>query len=139
MKKTILLFFTVFVLFLGLCNVSAKEKSFSTLGNDSEYLAAISYTEKCDALLGDPNKVGTVAYYLQIMLDVIKYAGIVLCIVLTIVDFTKAILGEEKDMYKSLAKKAFARLMYAVVLFFLPTIVKTLLFLIDVYGTCGIA
>lgn len=94
--------------------------------------------QNCRALFGDPSKAGDFAYYLQIILDVIKYAGIVLCIVLTVVDFFKALLGEDKELYKPLTKKMFTRFFYAVALFFLPAIVKTLLTLIDVYGTCNI-
>ncbi|MBE6155313.1 MAG: hypothetical protein E7164_00980 [Firmicutes bacterium] len=96
-------------------------------------------TKECDALFGDPEQPGDLAYYLQKVLDVMKYLGIILCIVLTIVDFGKAILGEDKDMYKPLAKTAFNRLCYAVMLFLLPTIIETILRLIDVYGTCGIS
>ena len=94
--------------------------------------------QNCKALFGNPDKAGDFAYYLQIILDVIKYAGIVLCIVLSVVDWFKALLGEDKEMYKPLAKKMAARVFYAVALWFLPAIVKTLLTLLDVYGICGI-
>lgn len=138
MKKIILLFLTVFVLFLGMSTVSAKERYSDVLFEDGGTIQVLDTAKECDAMFGDPEKPGDLAYYLQKILDVIKYAGIVLCIFLTIVDFAKALLGDDKEMYKPLAKTAFNRLCYAVVLFFLPSIVKTLLMLIDVYGTCGI-
>ena len=137
MKKTILLFLIFSFLCFGLSKVSAKENYSSVASGEIQYFDD-SYSTQCKALFGDPSKSGTVAYYLQFILDVIKYAGIVLCIFLTIVDFAKALLGDDKDMPKSLTKKAISRLIYAVLLFFLPIIVKALLLLIDVYGTCGI-
>lgn len=141
MKKTILLLFTILTLFIGLSCIEAKEVELSD--NTKEVILLDNNTGKkgdaqCDSLFGDPEKKGTLAYYLQFALDVIKYVGIVLCVVLTVVDFAKALLSEEKELYKPLAKKAFQRLMYAVCLFFLPIIVKLLLELVDVYGTCGI-
>lgn len=121
-KKYFILLFILVILFLGATNVYAATDA-----------------TNCEAILGDPNTPETVAYYLQLVLNIIKYIGVVLVIVLTVVDFVKAILGEEKDMYKPLARKAIKRTIYAVLLFLMPSIVKGILTLIDVYGTCGIA
>ena len=140
MKRTILLLFTLLTIFMTAVKVNAVEINLSS-NNDVKYLATCTSTDlsTCGALLGDPKCDGTVAYYLQLALNVIKYVGVVLCIFLTIVDFAKALFSDDKDMFKPLTKKAFARLIYAVLLFLLPSIVKVLLTLIDVYGTCGIA
>ena len=100
---------------------------------------AAGLSQTCNSLFGNPQNKGTVAYYLQLALDIMKYLGIILCIVLTIVDFVKALFGEDKDMLKSLSKKGLKRIFYAVALFFLPIIVKTLLTLVDIYDTCGIS
>ena len=72
-------------------------------------------------IFGDPNTPGDFAYYLQIILNVIKYAGIILCIVLTVMEFVKALANDEKDMYKSISTNFIKRLIYAVLLFFLPS------------------
>lgn len=147
MKKTILLLFTILTLAIGVGYVDAKEVDVKPLYETTyigEYQlfddpnAGTTADPQCDSLFGDPANKKSLAWYLQLALDVIKYVGIVLCIVLTIVDFAKALLGEEKDMYKPLAKKALLRMVYSVCLFFLPIFVKTLLLLIGVYGTCGI-
>ena len=140
MKRiSLLLLFTFSVLFFGLSCVKAKENYSFSSDNEIQYLATDKdYKKQCNALFGDPTKTGSVAYYLQFILDIIKYAGIILCIFLTIVDFAKALLGDDKDMHKALSKKAFSRLIYAVMLFFLPIIVKVLLTFLDVYGTCSI-
>lgn len=129
MKKSLVIMVIV-MCFFAFTSVAFASSEVQMLANNT--------AQNCRALFGDPNKAGDFAYYLQIILDVIKYAGIVLCIVLTVVDFFKALLGDDKELYKPLTKKMFARFFYAVALFFLPAIVKTLLTLIDVYGTCNI-
>lgn len=139
MKKTILIFTALIIMFIGLGTVSAVEKSSENIYEISDTMQILANNSDCDSMFGDPDKPGDLAYYLQKILDIIKYAGVILCIFLTIVDFAKAILGEDKEMYKPLAKTAFNRLCYAVMLFFLPAVVKTLLTLIDVYGTCGLS
>jgi len=139
MKRTMLFIFTFFVLFFAMNTVSAKAHSSEMLIENGGTVQALAIGDDCDAMFGDPDNEGSLAYYLQMILDIMKYAGIVLCIFLTIVDFAKALLGEDKEMYKPLAKTAMTRLAYAVMLFFLPAVVKTLLTLIDVYGTCGIS
>ncbi|MBE6148449.1 MAG: hypothetical protein E7167_03025 [Firmicutes bacterium] len=139
MKKITLLFLALFTMFLGLTSVSAHEKQGEILMQNEETMEVLAnVSAECKSMFGNPNEDGTLAYYLQMILDIIKYAGIVLCILLTIVDFAKALLGDDKEMYKPLAKTAFTRLAYAVMLFFLPMVVKTILLLIGAYDTCGI-
>ena len=143
MKRTILLLFTLLLFSFGIESVSAKEQ-YRFANGDIQYLKKCTNNtsksnDTCTALLGDPECEGHFAYYLQLGLDVIKYLGIILCIFLTIVDFAKALFSDDKDLIKPLSKKAMARLVYAVLLFLLPSIVRGLLTLIDVYGTCGIS
>lgn len=141
MKKTILLIFTISILFIGYNVVEAKTVNNVPSGEvqllDNKTVGT-KKDKQCTTLFGDPDTKGTLANYLQWGLEIIKYLGIILCIVLTVVDFAKALLGDEKEMYKPLAKKGFSRLMYACCLFFLPIFVEVLLKLIGVYGTCGI-
>lgn len=143
MKKIIFVFITMLIFILGIENINAKEVT--SFSRTDVYLAG-SMTEdpQCKYLLGDPANDGSIsgtpspAYYLQKALDIIKYVGIILCITLTSVDFAKALFTNDKDMLKPLSKKALSRLVYVVMLFFLPIIVKTLLSLLGAYGTCGI-
>ena len=107
------------------------------------YLGSADITEEqfgnmCDSLFGDPANENDTAHYLQVALDVIKYSGIIACIALTIVEFAKAVIGDDKDMLKPLTQKMFNRMVYAVVLFFLPIITEVILRLIGVYGTCSL-
>ena len=141
MKKIIAICVTLLIFILGVKAVNAKEPT-SFFDEEVTYLAgSMSATEvdnNCKALFGDPEAKGDLAYYMQKGLDIIKYLGIVLCIVLTIVDFAKALFSNDKDMLKPLSKKAFSRLIYAVLLFFLPIIIKVLLSVVGAYGTCNI-
>lgn len=136
MKKTILLLIVTLTFFIGLSTVSAQENALELIPNSGEVQLLAS--ADCNSMFGNPNKDGTLAYYLQLILDVVKYAGIVLCILLTIVDFFKALLGDDKEMYKPLSKTAMTRLAYAVMLFFLPAVIRTILLLLGAYDTCGI-
>lgn len=106
--------------------------------DSGEVISLATNMDKCNAILGDPNKEGDVAYYLQIILDVFKYGGIALCVALSVTDAFKAIMGDDKQMYKPVVKKIAMRVFYAVALWFLPPIVETLLGIFGIYGTCSI-
>lgn len=95
------------------------------------------FADSCP-MFGDPGNSGSLAYYMQYILDIAKYIGIVLCVVLTIVDIAKYVIGDDKADTAPLIKKALSRIIAAVLLFFVPTIVKLLMSLIGAYGTCGL-
>ena len=60
-----------------------------------------------------------------------KYAGIILCIGLTIADFAKAIIGDDKDALNKITKKAFIRIILVALLFFLPIIINFVLSIVN--------
>lgn len=101
-------------------------------------ISETQFGKMCDSLFGDPNNSHDTAHYLQVALDVIKYSGIIACISLTIVEFAKAVIGDNKEMLKPLSQKLFTRMIYVVVLFFLPIITEVILRMIGVYGTCSL-
>lgn len=67
---------------------------------------------------------GDLLKYIEKILSIMKYAGIVLCIGLTILDFVKAITGDDKDALNKITKKALTRILLVALLFFLPTIIN---------------
>lgn len=67
---------------------------------------------------------GDLLKYIEKILSLMKYAGIVLCIGLTILDFAKAITGDDKDALNKITKKALTRILLVALLFFLPTIIN---------------
>ncbi len=94
----------------------------------------------CDSILGNPKTNGTPAYYLQFAFNIMKYIAIVLLLVLTIIDFTKAIASNNQDEIKKCTQKAIKRFIIAVIIFLLPIIIRFILTILGVYspGTCGI-
>lgn len=92
----------------------------------------------CESILGNPEDENSVAYYAQIALNVIKYVGILLCIILSSLDIIKAIMGNDKDAHKPVVEKTIKRFMYAAILFFVPSLVNALFTLLGLFSSCGI-
>lgn len=93
---------------------------------------------KCQAILGDPEDVDCPAYWLRWVLDVMKYIAIAALIALSMVDFIKATVSNDKDALKKAGVTATKRFFFAVILFFLPIIIDYIMSLFGAYGTCGI-
>ena len=74
---------------------------------------------------------GDLQQYLEKIFSIMKYLGIVLCIGLSIVDFVKAILDDDKNALNKITKRVLTRLLLVALLFFLPTIVNFIVTLID--------
>lgn len=97
----------------------------------------------CQEILGDPNDTGSVAYLLQKLFDYIKILGPLLVIILSSMDFAKVVMtGDEKSMKKAQSNLGI-RIACAVLLFFLPSIVKLIINLVlngqlDATKLCGI-
>ena len=74
---------------------------------------------------------GDLLIYIEKILSIMKYAGIVLCIGLTIADFVKAITGDDKDALNKITKKALTRILLVALLFFLPTIINFIIGIVN--------
>lgn len=94
--------------------------------------------EKCEGLFGDPDDDDSFAHLLQIAFTIIKYAGPLLCIVFSSIDLVKTVVSDDKDAMSKTVKKCLKRVVLALILFFIPTIVNFLFPLLGFYGTCGI-
>lgn len=94
--------------------------------------------DACNALLGDPEAEGTVANFLQQIFTIIGYIAPLLCVVLSISDFVKATASQDKDALMKAMKTTAKRLVLALLLFFLPTLINFIFPLLGWYGTCGI-
>lgn len=90
----------------------------------------------CKGFLGDPVLEGTPAYYLALVMKLIKYLGIVLCFVFVVIDFLKAITSQDQDLLKKAIKTSVQRLIYAILIFFLPIVINFVLGLVGAYSTC---
>ena len=94
----------------------------------------------CDGIFGDTEDPNNVAYYLNWIFNIIKFAGPILVLIVTIKDLLilTADLKQDPNEMNKLIKKTLKRIMYAVLLFILPTLVDTLFKTFGLYGTCGI-
>ena len=75
---------------------------------------------------------------LQVAFNFIKYAGPILCIVFSGLDFLKAVVSDKKDELGKVIKRSLTRVVLALVLFFIPILINFLFPLIGWYGTCAI-
>lgn len=140
MSKKILFILIMIFSTLFLLNIE-KVEAFN--GDNVYTLAGGTYNspkEKadCESLFGNPNVDGTFANFLQQIFSIIGYAAPVLCLVLSVFDFVKATASQKKDALEKAAKTAAMRVVYAIVLFFLPMLINFLFPLLGWYGTCGI-
>lgn len=95
----------------------------------------------CESYLGNPKTKGDPAYYLQFVFNLIKYAAILLLFALTVMEFSKAVVSSNQDAMKKALQNTIKRLIIAVVIFFLPILIKFVFELLGIYsaGTCGIS
>ena len=94
--------------------------------------------ELCDAIFGDPDDSQYPAYWMQWILNIIKYVAIAALLVLSTVDFIKALVSNDKDAIKKATMTTAKRFIFVVILFFLPIIIDFIMRLFGAYGTCGI-
>lgn len=98
------------------------------------YAANETGTAACKGLFGD-----TLTGMVQDALDLMKIAGPILVIVMTIIDLIKAVASGGKDDLSKLGTKTLKRLIYAVLLFVIPSLLDWLFSLFSIYGTCGLS
>lgn len=99
----------------------------------------ISYAETddgvklCQGVLGED-----LTALLKDALRLMQIAGPILVIIMTIIDLIKATATGGKDDLSKVGKKTVKRLIYAVLLFLIPTILNWVFSIFGIYGVCGI-
>ena len=132
--------FLIAVLVLSFGFTFAKVELLNT-GEKSVLLAEHrldSEKEGCEALFGDPEDEDSFAHLLQIAFTIMKFGGPLLCIIFSCMDFVKVVVSDDKDALPKTVKRCLTRVVLALVLFFIPTIVNFVFPLLGWYGTCGI-
>lgn len=142
MKKKALFYIIIVVItmFLSTENVSAKE--FVKLKNAEKYetnivvnegflytgnLVQIADCSGQNAVLGNVNDPDSVAWLLQKLLDYARLIGPFIVLIMSSLDYLKAVLNSDDDSLKKANKKLVTRLILIVALFLLPTLVSVLL------------
>ena len=98
-----------------------------TLDDLKEDLNSYNQATDCVGILGDPGNEETVAWLLQQILNYIKILGPILVVILSSMDFAKAIIASDDESMKKAEKKLMIRLVLAVALFLVPTLVSVML------------
>ena len=93
----------------------------------------------CASLLGDPSNPKSVAWLVVTVLNYFRVIGPLLVIVLSGVDYIKAIVNSDDDAMKKTSNRLIRRLILAALLFLIPTIVELLLKIFNVVSDplCG--
>ena len=96
--------------------------------------------EDCTGVFGDPNNENNIAFYLQQVFNIIRFLGPILVLLMTIFDLVKITSEQKQDgELQKIGVKTLKRVIYAVILFMLPTLINTVFGLIGLYGTCGVS
>ena len=114
-------------------DVGEVDKDTNDTGTNMSTISA-----QCTAF-GDPNNKDDFAYYLQSAFNVMKFAGILLAVIMTVKDLFTAIADQKDDALKKIGSKTIKRVLYAVIIFFLPIIINFAFSIIGLYGTCAIS
>ena len=95
--------------------------------------------DNCSQLI-DTKTEGSFGWLLQKLLNYIKIAGPILVVLLSALDFIKAIASSEEDAFKKAQSRLIIRLVAALALFLVPTFVELLLGLINGINdpSCGL-
>ncbi len=105
---------------------------------NTNIIHSLDNAQDCDSIFGNPDVEGTVANFLQQILSIMQYAGPILCLVLSTSDFVKAAASQDKDALSKATKTAGKRIIFAMILFFIPVLIDFLFPLLGWYDTCGI-
>lgn len=85
-------------------------------------------------ILGNPEDEESVAWLLKKLFTYLKILGPMIIIIMSGIDFSKAIINGDDETLQKCYKKLITRLVLAVVLFFIPTLVEVLL---ELFGLMG--
>ena len=122
----------ILILIGGFCLGTSEVKALDTSYGFTYSLAKDA--DDCDGIFDDE-----VIDFLQQMFNIFKYAAPLLCLALSITDFIKATASQDKEALMKAVKMTGKRIMYALILFFIPTLINFLFDLLGWYGTCGIS
>lgn len=114
-------------------SVSIVEKNESNLLSNTINIAA-SKCPPSKAILGDVDCEDSVAWLVQIIFNIVKIVGPILVVLLSSIDFIMVIIKSDNDQFQKAQKKLITRLVLALLLFLIPTIVQVLL---QIFGITG--
>ena len=151
MKKTIITILLIItsVMFIAPINtkavsldsaVSVVSENVNILDKTTDVSPNVDCVGSEDSILGNPSDPESVAWMVQLALDILKVAGPVLVIILSSIDFIKVIVKSDDEEMAKAQKKLITRLILTILLFIIPFIVQFILQIFGIMGdpTCGI-
>lgn len=144
MKKWLILAFIIYLTAVVLAPVStfaldAKHSLAEQTVKDIQNVQGnYNQSQSCSSLLGDPGDSNSVAWLVQKVLNYIQVIGPLLVVVLSSIDFAKVIIKSDDEAMAKAQKKLITRLLLAVMLFFIPTLVTVILSTFGITASCGI-
>ena len=88
--------------------------------------------DTCEQIIGN----GTFAFYLNQAFRFIQYVGPVLVIIYSTIEYIKVVAAADADLLKKTNKRTITRIIFALLLFLIPVIIKTILNIFGFYGNC---
>ncbi len=113
---------------------------YSAFANELDALQGNSFYQRvdCASLLGDTDNPDHTAYWLNLILDIMKYLAIIALVVLSVLDYVTAVTSNDGDAIKKATGKTVKRAIYTVVIFFVPIILNFVLSLVGLTSNCPI-
>lgn len=147
MKKRINILLLIFIGLISFSsfNVSAKS-TINPITFDSEIavisdsinsnsevavISSLKDNKECKGILGNPDNEDSVAWFLVKILNYLRLLGPLMVLVLSSLDFAKAILTSDDESLKKAQSSLITRLILAALLFVLPTLIEVIL---DIFG-----
>lgn len=125
LKNLMLICFTFVCLFSF--NINSKAVTINSIDLKDSIMSSIMPMDECTTMFGSVSTEGSPAYWIDWILNLMKYIAIIALLVLITIDFLTALAQNDKDAIKKASGKAMKRFIYCIILFFIPTIVNLLL------------
>lgn len=135
MHKKLFIIMFILICFVACANIN-KVEAYSLTGEINYRLD--EEDDACEGILGDPKDKDSFAYMLQQIFTILQYVAPILCLVLSTVDFLKAAASQDKEGLMKAFKSTGKRVIFTMLIFFLPMLINFLFHLLGWYGTCGI-
>ena len=135
------LFFSCIIMLSFFCYM--KTTNASVIASEPTFVESYQFFDDdidtdCESIFGHPTDSQYPAYWMQWILNIMKYVAIAALLILSTFDFIKALVSNDKDALKKAGMTTAKRFIFVVILFFLPIIVDFIMHLFGAYGTCGI-
>ena len=87
----------------------------------------ITKEQDCESMLGNPSVNGSPAFYITFALKIVRYAAIIVLVVMSVLDMMSAITSHDNDEIKKATSKIIKRLIISIIIFVLPYFIELIL------------